>query len=131
MNRASLLLRTFGWAAVGFLVTNGALLALSDAIDAGDYSTGVTALALSGIAAVLAGVLAALNVLRFGESPLERAANQGVQMLIAGFGVLGITELTSEAVGNFGTALVKLVIASAIGALQAYLVNRASEPAPV
>jgi len=42
MTRSTLLLRTFGWAAVGFLVTNGALLALGDAFEVGDYRTGVS-----------------------------------------------------------------------------------------
>lgn len=136
MSKATLYLRTFGWAAVGFLVTSGALSALNTSIDAGKYSEGLSALTLSVIAALLAGVLALLQSLKFSQTTAAgKAASQFVQMFIAGWVTLGVADLTSDAAVAFGGGLSKLAIASALGALQAYLVNRTAEvktstPAP-
>ncbi len=129
MTRPQLLLRTFGWAAVGFLVTNGTVLALGEAFEVGDYRTGVVQLTLAVIAAVLAGVVAVLQSLKFSTDTAQgKAASQFVQMLLAGAVTLGLADLTEAAAVAFGAAALKLVIASAIGALQAFLVNQPAPP---
>lgn len=127
--RFQLALRTFGWAAVGFLVTSGAVIALGANFDAGNYEVGLTALALALIMAVVAGVVAVLTSLKF---PVTTAAGkalaQFIQMEVAGLGVLVLADLSKAAVIVFFGAFVKLTIASAIGALQAYLVNLPAPP---
>lgn len=127
--RLQLALRTFGWAAVGFLVTSGAVIALGTNFDAGNYEVGLTALALALIAAAVAGVIAALQSLKF---PVDTAAGkalaQFVQMVVAGLGTLVLADLTKAAAVSFIGATVKLLVASAIGALQAYLVNLPAPP---
>jgi hypothetical protein len=127
--RLQLALRTFGWAAVGFLVTSGAVVALGTNFDAGNYEVGMTALALSLVAAVVAGVIAALQSLKFpATTAIGKAAAQFVQMVVAGLGVLVLADLTDAAVVAFVGAIAKLVVASLIGALQAYLVNLPRPP---
>ena len=129
MSRRELLLRTFGWAAVGFLLTNGAVLAFGEAVEAGEYGTGLTQLTLSGIAALLAGVFAVLQSLKFStDTAGGKALNQFLQMVLAGGVTLGIAELTGAAALVFAVQAVKLVIAAAIGALQAFLVNLPQPP---
>ena len=133
MTRQQLALRTFGWAAVGFLLTNGVVLALGDAIDDGQYATGVKTLTLSGIAAVIAGIIAVLQSLRFpADTAFGKAASQFVQMLLAGTATLVVADLTEAAAIAFGTALLRLVVAAVLGGVQAYLVNmpRPTPPPP-
>ena len=129
MSKLRLLLRTFGWAAVGFLVTSGAVVALGASFESGNYNEGLTQGALALIAAAIAGVIAALGALRFSDSPAGRALNQFVQMVAAGLAVLGVADLTGAAGVAFLGATLKLVVASGIGALQAYLVNLPAPPA--
>lgn len=127
MTRGKLLLRTFAWAAVGFLVTGGALTAFSESLDFGS-------LGLALIAAAVAGVIAALQSLRFStDTALGRGLNQFAQMLVAGLLTLGVAEYGWEEVGDLPAAAVKLVIASLVGGLQAYFMNQPppAEPAPL
>jgi len=131
MTKTAILLRTFGWAAVGFLVTSGAVVAFGVEFEAGNYSEGVTALALALIAAILSGVIAALQAMRFStDTAGGKALNQFVQMVIAGLATLAIADLTGAAAIAFVGAVGKLLVASAIGAVQAYLVNAQPAVAP-
>ncbi len=135
MTRGQLALRTFGWAAVGFLLTNGVVLAFSDAVNEGTYKTGVVALVLSAIAAAIAGGIAVLQSLKFPvDTAWGKAASQFVQMILAGAATLVVADLTAAAAVAFGTALVRLVVSAFLGAVQAYLVNLPKpppDPAPV
>lgn len=124
MTRTKLLFRTFAWAAVGFLVTGGALAAFSENLDFGS-------LALALIAAVVSGVIAVLQSLKFtADTPMGRALSQLVQMLVAGLGTLLVADWGWEEVGDLPQAIGKLVIASVVGALQAYYMNVPPPPEP-
>jgi hypothetical protein len=126
MTKSQLLLRTFGWAAVGFLVTNGMVVALGASFEAGNYDWKPTALSV--IAAILAGIIAVLQSLKFSATtPMGKALNQFVQMFVAGLLTLAVADLTTAAAVAFAGAVGKLAIAALIGAVQAYLVNL---PAP-
>lgn len=130
MTRGQLALRTFGWAAVGFLLTNGVVVAFSEAIDVGNYGTGVKALVLSAIAAVIAGVLAVLQSLKFSvDTAAGKALSQFIQMVLAGAATLVVADLTTAAAVAFGQAALKLIVAAFLGAVQAYLVNLPRPPA--
>lgn len=129
MNRASLFLRTLGWGAVGFLLANGVVLTLLDAVqDGGDLVVSFKQLAIASIAALAAGLIAALGLLRFGETPGGRALAQFTQMLAAGLATLAVADLTTAAAVTWVVASGRMLLSAAIGALQAYLVNRQAQP---
>lgn len=129
MTRGQLFLRTFGWAAVGFLLTNGVVVAITDAIDVGDYATGVRALVLSAIAAAIAAVIAALQSMKWPvDTAWGKAVSQFCQMIVGGAATLVVSDLTTAAAVAFGAAAFKLVVASLLGAVQAYLVNLPRPP---
>ena len=124
MTRWTLYLRTFAWAAVGFFATDGVFTAIMDALEIGDWSTGVKRLTLASIAALATGVIAVIQSLRYStDTSLGKAINQFLQMLLAGLATLAVADLTGAAVVAFGTAFWKLIVAALIGAAQAYFVN--------
>lgn len=132
MSKALLFLRTWAWAALGFLLANGVVLALLDAADTGAYATGVKQLVLAGIAAAVTGVIAAVGLLRFGESPLMKALNQVVQMAVAYLATLAVADLTDAVVVAWLAGLGRFVVSALISGLQTYMVNLyAQRPQPV
>lgn len=125
MTKGQLLVRTFAWAAAGFLLTSGALTAFANTVGTSDYGTGVKALVIAGVSAALAGVIAVLQSWKWrADTALGRAESQFGQMMVAGLGTLGLADLTGAAAVAFGQATVKLVVASLIGSVTAYYVNR-------
>lgn len=124
MTRGKLLFRTFAWAAVGFLVTGGALAAFGETLD-------FDGLVAPTIAAILTGFIAVLQSLRYAtDTPLGRAISQFLQMVIAGLITLAAATWGFDTIDDLGSAIGKLAIASFIGGLQAYYMNVPPPPEP-
>ena len=124
MTRTKVYFRTFAWAAVGFLVTGGALAVFSETLDFGS-------LALALIAALITGVIAVLQSLRYAtDTPQGRAFSQFIQMVIAGLSTLLVADWGWDEVADLPVAIGKLILASIVGALQAYYMNQPPPPEP-
>lgn len=134
--------RTVAWGAVGVVAVTSLVIPVLNAIGATegpDWISAKAAVVVGGLTVLGAGLVAVLQalVLKDPITVAQRVLNQFVQMILAGAAAPVIADTLLNTAVNYGKAWIALAIASAIAALQSFVVNRqeaspaALTPAPV